>query len=315
VLATASREFLKSTLSEKSKNREGYSLRAFSLKIGFSNSFLSEVLSGKKSLSVEAAFKIAVKLDLTETESQYFCLLVQLDQEKDPMFRAELMKRLEAINPKRKSHDLSVDLFKTISEWYHFAILELSYLPDFKLDAGYISKRLNIQKIEAELAIERLKRLELIEKDDTGRYKKAHNYVLTQSRLPNEAFRIHHQQILEKAMNSLKNQKPDERMSATDIVAFDSKYMGEVERLSIEFSSGVMRLAEKSKTKDRVGALSVHFFNLTILERKGNRFLMITRANIGFQEPKSPGSSLSGWQDYDDGTGRCVVTLTVSPTP
>lgn len=52
----------------------------------------------------------------------------------------------------------------------------------------------------------------------------------------------------------------------------------------------------------------------TILERKGNRFLMVTGASIGFQEPKFDGNPSSGWRDYDEGPGKCVVTLSVAPT-
>jgi uncharacterized protein (TIGR02147 family) len=261
------REFLKEALAEKAKTREGYSLRAFSQKIGVSNSFLSEVLSEKKALSMEVAFKIAVKLDLTESETQYLCLLVQLEQEKDLEFREVLQKRLTSLNPKRKSHDLTIDLFKVISDWYHFAILELTYLPGFSLDILAVSKKLGISKVEAELAIERLKRLELIEKDERGNYRKSHNYVLAESKIPNNVLKLYHKQILEKAMESILTQSPKERMSATDILPIDSKYLPEVDRLSREFSSAVLRLSEKSKVKDSVYALTVHFFNLTKNER------------------------------------------------
>jgi uncharacterized protein (TIGR02147 family) len=256
------RDLLKSALAEKAKDSPGYSLRAFSEKVGFSNSFLSEVLNGKKSLSVEAALKVSIKLDMTELESQYFCLLVQLEQEKDPVFREELAKRLERLNPSRRTFDLSVDLFKTVSDWYHFAILELTQLPSFRLDSGFISKQLGISKVEAELAVERLKRLELIEKDKNGRYRKAHDHVLTQSQISNQALKLHHHQVLEKARDGL-DINPKRRVSATDMVAIDSKYLAKVERLSIEFSSAVMKLAERSSTKDSVYALSVHFFPLT----------------------------------------------------
>lgn len=263
------REFLKTALADRAKTREGYSLRAFSQKIGVSNSFLSEVLNEKKALSVELAFKIAVKLDLTETETQYFCLLVQLAQEKDPEFREELQKRLNALDPNRPTHDLSIDLFKTISDWYHYAILELTYLPGFKLTADSIAKKLGISKIEAEIALERLKRLELIEPDDRGSYKKSHSYLLAESTVPNNALKLFHKQILEKAIESIHSQTPKERMSATDILPIDSKYLPEVDRLSREFSSAVMKLSEKSKVKDSVYALTVHFFNLT--QEKGNK--------------------------------------------
>jgi len=262
------RTFLRDALSEKAKQREGYSLRAFAEKIHISNSYLSEVLNNKKALSVELAFKVALKLDLTDLETQYFCLLVQIDQEKDLTFREEFQKRLNNLNPKRKTHDLSVDLFKIISEWYHLPILELTYLPGFKGTSDYVAKKLGISKPEAELALKRLLRLELLEKDAKGKWSKAHNYLLAESNVPNSAFKQYHKQMLTKATESIDAQNPKERMSATDVLAVDSRYLPEVDRLSQEFTSAVIKLSEKSKVKDSVYALSVHFFNVTKKQEK-----------------------------------------------
>ena len=257
------RSILKTALAERAKHREGYSLRAFSDRLGVSNSFLSEVLSAKKSLSVELAFKIAVRLELTNAETQYLCLLVQLEQEKEPAIREALLGRLKDLNPNRPAHDLSVDLFKLISDWYHYAILELTYLPGIQPDAATAARKLGISKIEAEIAIDRLQRLELLETDASGRLRKTRDYVIAESALPNGALKSYHRQILEKAMASLEEQSPGERISATDILPIDSKYLPEVDRLSREFSAAVLRLAERSVAKDRVCALAVHFFNLT----------------------------------------------------
>jgi len=260
------RSFIKTALAERAKKSAGYSLRSFAQKIGVSNSFLSEVLSEKKSLSVELAFKIAVKLELTEVETQYLCLLVQLEHEKNPEFRDILMSRLRDLQPKCKAYDLSADLFRVVSDWYHFAILDMTFLPGFAPDSLYISKKLGISKMEADLAIERLLRLNLLEWDENGNYRKRHNYIGAQSDVPDRAFKTLHRQILEKAIDSLDTQTPKTRMSATDFVPIDSKYLPTIDRLSQEFSAAVMRLSELSKTKDSVYALSVHFFNLTANE-------------------------------------------------
>ena len=257
------RTYLKATLAERAEKRDGYSLRAFSQKIGVSSSFLSEVLGRKKSLSVEVAFKIAVKLELNDAESQYFCLLTQYEQEEDPQFREEILRRLTALNPHRKPQDLSVDLFKMISDWYHTAILELSYLRGFRFEAEYIADKLGITKNEADLAIERLERLELIEKDEKGKYRKAHSQLLIESKIPNTALKNFHRQILEKAIESLDTQGPRERMSASDVLPIDSKYLPEVQRLSEQFSTAVMELSRKSEHRDAVYALATQFFNLT----------------------------------------------------
>lgn len=261
------RSYLKATLSERNGTSKGYSLRAFSEKVGISNSFLSEVLNNKKALSVEIAFKIAIRLNLTELETQYLCLLVQIEQEKDSDFREELFNRLNALNPTQKRHDLSIDLFKIISDWHHFAILELSYLPSFSGEPEYIAKKLGISRVDADLALGRLLRLGLLEVNNKGSYKKAHDVVLTESKIPMQAFKRFHAQLLEKAKESLEAQTPKSRLSATDIISFDSKHLPAVDKLSRQFSAAVMKISEQSKVKDNVYALSVHFFNLTPNQR------------------------------------------------
>lgn len=262
-MQTDYRMIIKSALNRRRENGEPHSSRAFATKLGVSVSFLSEVMNSKKSLSVELALKIAVKLAMTDLETQRFCLLVQLEREKDPVFREELQRRLNELNPRQKVFDLSADLFKSISDWHHAAILELSYFPAFKLNADSSARRLGISKLEAELALERLLRLELLEKDRKGTYRKTHGYVYSQSHVPNAAFKAFHSGILEKAQAALVTQTPVERVSATDILAIDSRRLEQVDRLSQEFSAAVIKLGEKSKVKNAVYALSTHFFRLT----------------------------------------------------
>lgn len=262
------RTFLKTTLAERSQRSPGYSLRSFSQKIGISNSYLSEVLSAKKSMSVELAFKIAMKLDLTDAETQFLCVQVQLEHETDPELREKLEKRLKQLNPSFVTHDVSADIFKVIADWYHFAILELTMLASFTADAGYIAAKLGISKSDAQAGFERLLRLGLLERTPEGRYRKTHEHVLTQSKVPDQACRHFHRQVLEQALESLESQTPKSRMSATEIMAIDSHYLARVDRLSQEFSAAVWELAEKSKTKDAVYALCTHYFRLSDREQK-----------------------------------------------
>lgn len=257
------RIFLKNVLAEKAKAGEGYSLRAFAEKLGVSNSYFSEVLGDKKSLSLELAYKVAFKLHLTAAETEYFCLLIQLEKEEDPYFREEFSKRLKALNPKRKTHDLSVDLFAIISNWHHYAILELTQLTGFRLSAAAAAKRLSISKSEAEVAIDRLVRLELLIQDAKHGYLKAHQNLMVASSFHNQGIKQFHKQILQKADESVDRQTPQERLSATEVFPVDSKTLAEADRLSLEFFAAIQKLSERAKVKDAVYALSVHFFNLT----------------------------------------------------
>jgi uncharacterized protein (TIGR02147 family) len=224
---------------------------------------LSEVLQGKKSLSADASLKVALRLELNETESRYFCLLAQVESEKNPTYRETLEQKLKALNPKRKTRDLSLDVFRAISDWHHLAILELTYLTAFELTPKSAAKRLGISPIEADAAIERLLRLELLKRDENDILRKSTDYVIAQSPETNSALKAFHAQTLEKAMGALKAQDPNERVSSTDVVPFDPKYIPEVRKLSDQFTSELIKISEKSKQKHQVYCLAVHFFNLT----------------------------------------------------
>ena len=78
------RSFLKDILSGKQNKSPGFSMRAFALKIGLSQSTLSQVLSGKKNLSWESALRIAEKLKFSPIDTEYLALLVRLETAKDP---------------------------------------------------------------------------------------------------------------------------------------------------------------------------------------------------------------------------------------
>jgi uncharacterized protein (TIGR02147 family) len=263
------RSYLKSLLADARTLRgDPLSLRAFAKKMGLADSYLSAVLAGKKPLSTDWALRLAVKLKLSESETQYFCLLVQQAQEEDPEYRALLEERLRQLSSQRKTHDLSSDLFRAVSDWYHFAILELTYVSGFDLNASGAAAALGISKLEAQAAIDRLLRLELLERDPAGRLRKTKDQVLTRSSIPNAAIRKFHQQLLERSSQAFEATPTESRVSSTDLLPFDSHDIGRVRELSEAFASQVLELSRGAKTRDHVYCLGVHFFRLTENERK-----------------------------------------------
>jgi len=92
--------------------------------------------------------------------------------------------------------------------------------------------------------------------------------VIAQSAVSNEALRSFHRQLLEKALKSLETQTPEERVSSSDLVPIDPKYISEVKTASDRFTEELLRLSAKSKRKDQVYCLSVHFFSLTSPQKK-----------------------------------------------
>ena len=260
------RTFLKSVLAEKTASSPAFSMNAWAKKIGIAQGFLSEVLSGKKNLSQEACLKIAANLELGAAETEYFSLLVQLATSKDLKVRERLLERINVAKPKQPIHNLQVDLFRAISDWFCAAIVELTYLPDSEFTPKNISKRLGITVLEAESAIERLLRLELLEKSSTGKYSKTTGYLLVESGVPHEAVRNFHRQVLERVIDNLALPSTV-RKSRSEVLPISPDILPEVERILDEASERIRSVAKKSKRKREVYSLSLQFSPLTKKER------------------------------------------------
>ena len=73
------RLILKDHLRRRQEINPRYSLRAFAKKLGISPSKVSEVISGKKRISVERGEDVAKKLGLLGKEYELFVISVQLE--------------------------------------------------------------------------------------------------------------------------------------------------------------------------------------------------------------------------------------------
>lgn len=263
------RTYLKSVIAEKRSKNPSYSMRVLAKQLGLTQATISMVLSGKRNLSPESALKITRHLGLNDREIEYFCTLVQFDSAKGPTVRESLAKKLMHLNPKKKIHELSVEFFRLVADWYHFAIRNLLDVDGFELTATNAAKKLGITRLEAEAAIDRLERLELIEKSEnnSGQYQKTKDYVLVKSHLSNEALRHFHSQMLQKASESLTTQTTNEKIVGSETFAFNPQSLKEANELTEEYFEKMKNLSEKSNSKTEVYHLGVQFFNLT----KGKR--------------------------------------------
>ncbi len=237
-------------------------MRAFAKQIGLGQSAVSQVLAGKKNLSLETAAKIASKLKLNEEESEYFRLLVQMESTKDQDLKKTFLNRAQLLNPKKSIGDLAVDQFALIADWYHIAIEYLTELKDFPFTSEEIAKRLGISKVEAEAAMERLLRLKLIEKDEKSKYRKATGYVVTESPIPNEALRRFHRQMLEKTIDSIETQSPQEKFIGTETFAISKDLLPKLFNEADQFLQKLAQLSEESKNKTDVYHVGLQIFNL-----------------------------------------------------
>jgi uncharacterized protein (TIGR02147 family) len=264
--AETSKEILKSELVHRITSNSAYSMRAMARQIKVSSSLLSDLLSGKKRLSSERAFEIAKLLKFSKKKSEYFSTLVQYESAKSEDLKVLLAEKLNALHEHPGPRALDLDIFKTISEWYHLPILELTHIKGFKLTSEAAAKSLGISKHEADLAISRLIRLKLLERTSDERIVKTDNRILASSSLPNLALRKFHEQMLQKAVNSLSEQTPEEKFVGSETFVFDQKQLAEANEAIEECFSKILNISKKIKNKSSVYHFGVQFFRLTAKE-------------------------------------------------
>ena len=72
--------------------------------------------------------------------------------------------------PFRTASFLTGETVALIADWYHFAILELTRLSEFRADSRWIARVLDISVDEVNVALQRLIRLDLLDMASTDRW-------------------------------------------------------------------------------------------------------------------------------------------------
>jgi uncharacterized protein (TIGR02147 family) len=257
------RHYLRAVLADRTSKNPAYSLRAFAKNLGLAPSYLSAVMNGKKSLSPDTAYAVTEKLNLGEQEAAYFRVLAQIEGTKNPALRESLLQRAQTLSPTVVVSDLSVDQFKMMADWHHSAIVAATDLSDIEVNPDRIAKILGLSLAEVQVAVERLIRLKVLERESEGRLKQVASHSRLVSQKPNRAVRSYHRQNLEKAIENLSQHAPDERFFGSETFCIDDSHLEEFRKLCNQFLDSALVLANKAKTKNQVYHLGVQFFRFS----------------------------------------------------
>ena len=143
------RQYLQVEFIKRCKKNKNYSLRSFARQLDVDPSTLSKILKNKIHPGSRLIFRISKKLDIPEEEVTFFFQDLKKQQN-------------------NSYEKIALDTFAVISDWQHFAILELMKIEDFQPQAEWISHKLGLSLSETEKSIQRLFDLELILLDDQG---------------------------------------------------------------------------------------------------------------------------------------------------
>ena len=240
------RLFLQRELVRRCKNNSSYSLRAFSKFLKTDASYLSKILAGKRKLTPPIIKRLGLQLGLRPNDLNIF------------------NSSAETILVTTSFQQLADDSFQLISDWYHYAILELISVKNFSLEPQTIAKSLGIKVIEANDALERLHRLGMISKNKKGQIittPKNHTTVGTAHK--SEALRKLQKQILTMAITALDETPIEERDQSAMTMAIDTRLIPEAKEKIKTFRRDLCAFLESGSKKDRVYHLSLSLYPIS----------------------------------------------------
>lgn len=253
---------LAAELRRRVQSNPSYSLRSFARNLHLSPGALSEILKGRRELSLRSVSAVAKAIGLNASEAKHLLRLAQ-NAKAEKAGEHEILK---GPNLNADQRILSEQIFSLVSEWYHFAILNLLECEDFKWSAVWISSRLGISRIQAQMAMDLLLRLRMVEMK-SGRYQGTSEHVVSSSEIPSEAIRKYHQQILNKASVALEAQAVAEREFSGIGLALDAALIPAIKKEIAEFQDRLIGKYSRGKKRD-VYFMEVAFFKLTQGDQK-----------------------------------------------
>lgn len=240
--------YLQEELILRCKKNPAYSLRSFAKAIDVSPSFLSKILNGQRRITNQVFEKIATNLNLAPA------LLSSFKEDGEVGFKTDL-----------NFNSLHLEYFKIISDWYHYAIIELTNIDGFENSPNWIAARLGITTNQAKAAVDRLLNLELLELEGGKLRPTSSGNTTLKNEFTDIAFKKMQDDLLNKAINSLWNEGIEKRDHTSICMAICPSDIPEVKKRLTKMRREICQYLERPQKEKptQVYNLSLSFFSLT----------------------------------------------------
>ncbi len=268
-------EVLRAIYSERKNKNVHYSLNAFARDLGLSRPLVSRILSGSRSLTLRQGMHIAAVLGFSQSETNLFLLGIVESAASTAKISKKIRETIQknALSTSNAAAtfesplyvNYDVERFKTIAQWYHVAILNLTFTEGFKIDADWIAQRLGISAPEARSAVNRLLELGFLEETVDGSIRKSQANIYFKTEKSEVAIREHHSQMIEKGLVELKKTEAEDfarRLISSITFSCDPAHIELFQKKMNEFQDEVLALAEAG-THQEVYQLNCQLFPLT----------------------------------------------------
>lgn len=257
-------DLLKDELSARQLKNSKYSTSKFALDLGISKSFLSDVLSSRKNLSLKKANSILNSLKWSERQKHLFSLSVRAQsQTNSPQSEKIWNLYIEALEQYKKTETIKPETFSEVCDWMYLAALNLLYVNDFILNEENLSARLGLPYSLSKKIIMKLLKTKYIEKTNGEDYTPLLSRGETSSDVLSEEIQTFHRSILKKAGFSLK-QPVESREFLSLMLSFKKDEILPAKKKLRQFAIDFTNEFAQDGHKDSVYQLSLQLFRIDL---------------------------------------------------
>lgn len=248
------RAFLQAELLTRCDRNPAYSLRAFAQDLGLDHSTLSQILRAKRVLTSRNIEKLGAALSLPEDTIAAF-----VDQERRsgglPLARKEQVDQL--------AQEAAI----VLSDWIHYALLELTHVSGFRADSRWIASVLGVDTDAINIAVSRLARLGLLRMEGPDRWlDTTGSWTVSVEAFP--AIAIDRLLARVREFDGSDGRSISIRDDSATTIAVSRDRIPEALDCIARFRRELIALLEKDDGKDDVYRLEVHFHPVTNLHRE-----------------------------------------------
>ena len=237
-----------------------YSLRAFARDLDLHPSTLSKIFKGTRSLPFSVIESVAARLELNQSDREVFFTSV--------LQTRGYGGRKKTVWPTPPVKILKNDLhFSIISEWEHYAILNLLKLKDFRSDYSWMSDRLGITLPRCKKVMETLISADLIKRNIQGNFVRNYPKVESTDEISAMALKVAHQNDLKIAATKIWNTPLALRDFYSLTLPINVKNLKKAKLLTRNYIKEMEALLETGELTE-VYNLAIQLFPLTTTFRK-----------------------------------------------
>lgn len=260
------RSFLGDLFHYQKFENSHFSYRYFSHKAGFSSpNFLKLVTNGQRNLTNSSIAKVAKGFGMKKQEREFFENMVYMNQAISHDEKNHYYRKMISLKGYTQIHTLEKAKYEYFSTWYFPIVREIIAFGTDKSSpeeiAGLLNPKITIR--EAENALKLLEKLELIKKNNSGKWTLCDRDITTGPEISSLTVANFHREMISLAAESMERHPANERDISALTLSIQRESLSEFKTRLIDFRRELMEMAGYDENPERVIQINIQMFPVT----------------------------------------------------